>query len=69
MFNKLKFKAVVVENGKTLSEVAEHLDMNTSTLYRKMNGISEFDREEINKICNYLNLDSPIDIFFANSLT
>ena len=69
MFNKLKFKAVVIENGKTLSEVAEYLDMNTSTLYRKMNGISEFDREEINKICNYLNLDSPVDIFFANSLT
>lgn len=69
MFNKLKFKAAVVENGKTMSDVAKYLKINESTLYRKINGASEFSRGEIQDICCFLNLDSPVDIFFANKLT
>lgn len=69
MFNKLKFKAAVIERGKTISDVAEHLKINESTLYRKINGVSEFSRDEIQNICIFLNLDSPLDIFFAKELT
>lgn len=69
MFNKLKFKAAVVENGKTISDVAKHLKINESTLYRKINGVSEFSRSEIQDICCFLNLDSPVDIFFAHEFT
>ena len=65
MFNKLKFKAAVVEKGKTLEDVANFLNINYATLYRKMNGHSEFSRDEIQKICGFLELESPIDIFFA----
>lgn len=65
MFNKLKFKAAVIERGKSMTDVAKHLKINNSTLYRKMNGTSEFSREEIQKICEFLKLESPIDIFFA----
>ena len=69
MFNKLKFKAAVIERGKTISSVAEYLKINESTLYRKINGVSEFSREEIQNICLFLDLDSPLEIFFANELT
>lgn len=69
MFNKLKFKAAVVENGKTLKDVADYLGINTTTLYRKVEGLSEFDRSEIQKICTFLNLQSPVDIFFDQQLT
>ncbi len=65
MFNKLKFKATVIERGKTMSDVAEYLNINESTLYRKVNGYSEFSRDEIQKICILLELESPVDIFFA----
>ena len=69
MFNKLKFKAAVVENGKTMADVAKYLNINEATLSRKVNGITEFSREEIQKICEFLNLESPVDIFFAKELT
>lgn len=69
MFNKLKFKATMVEKGKTMSELAKYLKINESTLYRKINGVSEFSRDEIQEICCFLDLDSPVDIFFAKKLT
>ncbi len=69
LFNKLKFKAAVVENGKTIADVAEYLEINESTLYRKINGTSEFNRDEIQNICIFLHLDSPVEIFFAENIT
>ncbi len=69
MFNKLKFKAAVIEGGKTIADVAEYLNINESTLYRKINGTSEFSRDEIQNICVFLKLDSPLEIFFAKELT
>ncbi len=69
MFNKLKFKATVIEKGKTMSELAQYLGINESTLYRKINGISKFSRDEIQKICCFLELESPVDNFFAKELT
>lgn len=69
MFNKRKFKAVLVEKGLTLSDVAKHLKINESTLYRKVNENTEFTRKEIQEICDLLKLDSPTDIFFAKELT
>lgn len=65
MFNKLKFKAAVIESRKTIADVAEYLNINESTLYRKINGTSEFSRDEIQNICVFLKLDSPLEIFFA----
>ncbi len=69
MFNKLKFKAAVIESGKTMADVAEYLNINESTLYRKINGTSEFSRDEIQNICIFLHLDSPVEIFFAENIT
>lgn len=64
MFNKNRFRAAIVENGKTLKEVAQHLNIDTATLYRKMNGTSDFYRLEIQELCDYLNLENPQSIFF-----
>lgn len=68
MFNKLKFKAAIVENGKTIADVAKYLNINESTLYRKISGASEFNRDEIQNICIFLHLDSPVEIFFAENM-
>jgi len=48
--------------------VAEYLNINESTLYRKINGTSEFSRDEIQNICVFLKLDSPLEIFLQNNL-
>nr|DAX04974.1 MAG TPA: helix-turn-helix domain protein [Caudoviricetes sp.] len=66
LFNSLKFKNYVVDRGKTLSDVANHIGINITTLSRKMNGESDFYRHEVQAIANYLNLtkDDVNSIFF-----
>lgn len=69
MFDKLKFLGKIKENGKTIQEVADFLGINATTLYRKMNGESDFYREEIQKLSEFLYLEEPIEIFFAKDVT
>lgn len=64
MFDREAFHELVLSEGKTLKDVAEHLKINTSTLYRKMYGVSDFTRDEIQELCKYLSIKNPIDIFF-----
>lgn len=68
MFNKRKFKAAVIIKGMTLKEVAEKLGINEATLQRKMNGDSDFYRNEIQSLCELLDLEDPKDIFFSDEL-
>lgn len=65
MFDKNKFKAQVLLSGKTLTEVADILGINLTTLYRKMNGESDFYRNEIQMLCEKLDIKNPSEIFFA----
>ena len=67
MFDKNKFKYSVMVKGKNLKQIASMLNINNVTLWRKMNGESEFSREEIQTIKNMLNLtqNEAFEIFFA----
>jgi hypothetical protein len=65
MFDKRKFKALLILSEKTIKEVAELLNINEVTLYRKMNGTSDFYRSEIQTLCDHLNIENPAEIFFA----
>lgn len=68
MFNKRKFKAAVILAGKTLPDIAELLGINLATLYRKMNGESDFYRNEIQILCEELKIKNPVEIFFAQDI-
>lgn len=70
MFNRNKFRAKVVENGFTLEEVAKQLGINPSTLDRKMSGISDFSRNEIQILRKVLSMTAADcdEIFFAEEL-
>ena len=68
-FNKRKLMAQLALNGVTTIQLANKLGISASTLHRKMNGDSDFYRNEIFVICEYLNIKSPVDIFFASELT
>ena len=50
MFDRKKFKAKVALAGMTLDVVAKEIGINPATLDRKMSGISDFYRSEIQKI-------------------
>jgi transcriptional regulator with XRE-family HTH domain len=69
MFNQKKFKALLVMKGKTMQNIADLLGINQATLYRKINGNSDFYRREIQAICNYLKIEDPNEIFFAQEIT
>lgn len=64
--NKALLEYYMKVNGKSISDMCEILGISRSAFYRKCNGISEFTQSEIGKIVEYLNLSSPMDIFFAN---
>lgn len=64
--NKALLEYKMKENGKSISDMCEMLEISRSAFYRKCNGKSEFTHSEIQKIVDYLKLDSPVDIFFAH---
>jgi len=67
MFDKALFKYTVEKKQQTLESVAEHIGINPATLYRKMSGISDFNRKEIQEIKEFLVLsdEESNSIFFA----
>lgn len=67
MLNVKKFRSVLILEGKTYKNIAELLNINITTLYRKLNGESDFYRNEIDCIAKYLKLtlEEVEEIFFA----
>lgn len=57
------------ENGKSISDMCEMLGISRSAFYRKCKGKSEFTQSEIQKIVDYLKLDSPVEIFFTHRVS
>ena len=61
-------KGCIVSCGLTVKQVADKIGIGETTFYRKMNGQSDFYREEISKICDILSISDPVPIFFAKQL-
>lgn len=53
------------KRGVTIEKMCEVLGISRSAFYRKCNGSSEFTQSEIQSIVDYLNLESPMGIFFT----
>lgn len=67
MFDSKKFKAKLIESGLTVTDIAKALGINEATLYRKINGSSDFSRNELTMIKAKLKLsiEEFENIFFA----
>lgn len=70
MLNTLKLKAVQVESGINVEEIARRIGLNPVTVYRKMSGKSEFTATEMIELKKILHIDfqSFCDIFFGSEL-
>lgn len=68
MFKANLFKSLLMARNKTVDDIAQIIGVNKVTLYRKMNGVSDFTRNEIQLIRHELALsaDEVTDIFFAD---
>lgn len=67
MFNENRFKAAIIEKGLSLQDVANAMQITVPTLYRKMNGKSDFYRNEMIAYCDLLGINDASkmnDIFF-----
>ena len=68
MFDKRRFMAQLALKGVTLKELAKNLEIDESTLYRKINNDGRFTRKEMNNMIDFLEIEDPNNIFFANEL-
>jgi DNA-binding Xre family transcriptional regulator len=64
VFDERAFNAILAMRGSTRAEAAEVMGMNSATLFRKINGKSDFYRKEITKFCKFYRVN-PNEIFFA----
>lgn len=68
MFDERELKAQMVRRGVGQKELADALGIDPSTLYRKIKADGNFTRAEINTIVEFLRIDDPRAIFFADEL-
>lgn len=65
--NIKKLKGKMVEKGLNVESLATHMDIDRSTLYRKLTDAEKFTVGEVQKLKDILNLttDDASDIFFG----
>lgn len=68
MFDRNRLRAQMVLYGVTTAELANALDIDVSTFYRKLKNNGQFTREEIATMIKVLKIDNPSEIFFTNEL-
>lgn len=66
-----KLKRRIIEKGYNMRGFCRAIGMSASSLYRKMRGSREFDRDEIERIIDTLSLTESeiIDIFFNQKVS
>jgi len=64
-------KSKLALQSKSISDLAQNINMNKSTFYRKLNGKSDFTRKEITDIIQILDLDREdmCAIFFTQKVS
>ena len=67
--DKALLRYTMEKNEVSVEQLCEYIGISKTAFYRKINGKSEFTRSEIIKICERLNLASPVDIFFASKVS
>lgn len=67
--NKALLEYEMKRKGITAYKLSEVIGIDRSTFSKKCNGQSEFKQSEIQKIIDFLGIDNPTDIFFANEVS
>lgn len=63
-----ELRGIIAKNGKTQTDVAKMLNITPKTFYSRMKrGV--FGSDEIQIMINELNINNPMEIFFATTVT
>lgn len=57
------------KRGVTVEMLCKETGISKAAFYRKCRGVSEFTQSEIQKIVDYLGLESPMGIFFTDKVS
>ena len=60
-------RSEMAKKGKTQAEVAQAIGMSGNSMSRKLLGKREFRLSEVCKLCDYLDIQNPREIFFSSS--
>lgn len=64
-----RIRALLKNRGWTITGLAEALDINRLTLYRKIKGDSEFSRREIGACCLLFGPQEVLKLFFTDEIS
>ena len=67
--DKYRLEYEMKRRNVTQEELCKALKISRSAFYRKCNCLSEFTQGEIQGIVDYLQLDSPMGIFFKEKVS
>ncbi len=67
--DRYKLEYEMKRRGVTAGKMCEDIGMSRSAFYRKCRGKTEFTLSDIQKIVEYLGLESPMGIFFAEKVS
>lgn len=67
--NRYKLEYEMKSRGVTIEKMCNDLKISRSAFYRKCRGLSEFTQGEIQRIVDYLGLDTPMGIFFTDKVS
>lgn len=67
--DRFKLEYEMKSRGITVEKMCKELKISRSAFYRKCRGKSEFTQSEIQAIVDYLGLESPMGIFFADRVS
>ena len=68
MIKTNELRGSIAKNGKSQSDVAKMLNITPKTFYMRMQkGV--FGSDEIQIMIDQLNIENPMDIFFAKTVT
>lgn len=67
--DRYKLEYEMKSRGITIGKMCNDLKISRSAFYRKCRGLSEFTQGEIQRIVDYLGLDTPMGIFFSENVS
>lgn len=67
--DRIKLEYEMKRRGVSVMDLCNALNISRTAFYRKSRGLSEFTRKEILLIVDYLELESPMEIFFPEKVS
>lgn len=67
--DKVRLEYEMKRRGVTVEQLCKGIGICKASYYRKVRGETEFKQREIQRIIDFLGLDSPMGIFFAEKVS